>query len=74
MDTQIQQFSLKPEIIRLVKENQTIRNRILTECEVSYPTVMRWLQENNDNLTKAKVLHIIGTELNLHRDDLLMIA
>lgn len=74
MDTSTQQFLLKPEIIGQVKENQAIIHRILTDCNVSYPTIMRWLRENDDNLTKAKILHIIGSELNMDKDDLLQVA
>ena len=49
------------------------KNRIALEMDCSVPTVDRWIKENEDNgdLTKAKVVEIIVEETGLRQQQIL---
>lgn len=49
------------------------KNRIALDMDCSVPTVDRWIKENEDNgdLTKARIVEIIREETNLKNSQIL---
>lgn len=58
-------MKIKKTVLRKIAENKGLVARICAEMDKSYFTVNRWVNENDDNLTKAAALKLIREELNL---------
>ncbi|WP_158993411.1 hypothetical protein [Mucilaginibacter sp. L196] len=64
-------IKLKPEVIEAVKKGLDVKNRLQFELKISYLTLQRWLNTNDDKLTRAQVLQIISEELSISKEELL---
>ena len=66
-------MKLTTKAIDLIKASTRLKNRLALELEVSGYSVERWIKENNDNdnLTKAQALEIIGEETGLNQSEIL---
>ncbi len=64
-------IKLKPEVIEAVKKGLYVKNRLQFELKISYLTLQRWLNANDDKLTRAQVLQILSEELNISKEELL---
>lgn len=62
---------LKQSVIEAIRGDQTTRNRLMYELNISYPTMQRYLDNNSDNLTKAKTLVLISQATGISKKDLL---
>lgn len=63
--------ALKKEVLKQVKGNTQIVADIIQATKKSYPTVMRWLDENSEMLTTAKCLTVICTSLSITQEEAL---
>lgn len=59
------QMKIKKNILKKISEHKGLRARLCGEMDKSYFTVNRWINDNDDNLTKASALKIIREELGL---------
>lgn len=62
---------IKAKYRERAKNNKTIIARLVTENDKSYPTIMRWFEENSEMLTTAKSLKIICEELKQSQNEIL---
>lgn len=58
-------MKIKASVLKRISEHKGLRARLCEEMNKSYFTVNRWINENDDNLTKATALKIIRDELGL---------
>jgi len=63
--------ALNKAVLRKVKGNQQIVAKIITATGKSYPTVMRWLEQNSQLLTQVACLNVICEELKLKQSEVL---
>lgn len=56
---------IKKKVLEKMDGNDALVVRLVRELEVSYPTIRRWIVNNDDNLTKAAAMKIIREELDL---------
>lgn len=61
----------KAAILALRGTNQEAKKRIAERLGVVSSTVYRWINDNDDNLTKAEALKLISDETGLSEDQLL---
>ncbi len=64
-------IKLKGNIIESIKKSLKAKNRLQYELNISYLTLQRWLNTNDDKLTLPKSLQIISEELDIPKDELL---
>lgn len=64
-------IQLTKEAIEAVKKSLVAKNRLQFELKKSYPTIQKWLAENNIHLTTAQALTIISESTGIAKDDLL---
>ena len=57
--------------IEAVKKSLKAKNRLQFELKKSYPTIQKWLAENNIHLTTAQALTIISEETGISKEALL---
>lgn len=62
---------IKTKVLEKIDGNKSIVSRLCLELNKAYPTIRKWINENDDNLTKAAALQIIREELNLTDDQIL---
>lgn len=58
-------------VIAQIKDSPSIQAEIAVTMEVKLSTVARWLREEHEDLTKAAVMQIIRTNLELSDDQIL---
>ncbi|MDR1198293.1 MAG: hypothetical protein LBK94_04670 [Prevotellaceae bacterium] len=65
-------MKVKNDIIKKIRENQTLKRELLYQMEWSETTLYRHLRENavNGDLTKMSVLNIIASELAVNIGDI----
>ena len=65
---------LANDIIEILKENMTLRNRIAIELNCSEQTIRRWINDNDPDgdLTKVSVLKVISEVTGIPVNDLLL--
>jgi hypothetical protein len=64
-------MKLSNSAIEAIKGNPRIMNLIAAEMECTESTVRRWINNNDDELTKAVPLQIIREETGLTDDEIL---
>ena len=64
-------MKLKQAAIDRIKVNTRIKNLLALALDRSVYTVTRWIEDNDDNLTKAAALKIIREETGLSDEDIL---
>lgn len=64
-------IKLRAEVIEAIKKGLSVKNRLQYELNISYLTLQRWLNNNDDKLTLPKCLQIIADELGIDKDELL---
>lgn len=64
-------MNLTKEAIRKIKKNPAIVAKLVAASDKSYPTVMRWIDKNSEQLTTAACLEVICSELKLTQDQVL---
>lgn len=57
-------MKLKTEILKKVAESHGCRRRLMETLGVSAPTMSRYINDNDDNLTKLASLQIISAYFN----------
>lgn len=72
IQTKIQiKMKIRKSVLSKIAENKGLRARLCAEMDKSYFTINKWINENDDNLTKAAALRIIREELELTDDQIL---
>lgn len=64
-------MKIKANILEQIAESNKLKGRLQGELNKSSFTILKWIRENDDNLTKASALKIIGEELGLTNDEIL---
>ncbi len=64
-------MKLSKAALMILRGSKDLKERIAGAMEVKLGTVYKWVQSNDDNLTKATVLHILSEESGLNDEDLL---
>ncbi len=64
-------MKIKKSVLKKVAESQGCRNRLMEALNISQPTMSRYVQDNDDNLTKAAALKVIGEYFNLTNEQML---
>lgn len=62
---------IKKEVLKQISDNAGIRGRICAATGKSYPTIQRWVEDNDEGLTLASALEVIREELGLTNDEIL---
>lgn len=62
---------LTKKTIRQIKMSTVIVAKLVQASGKSYPTIMRWLDENDVMLTTAACLQVICEELKVTQDEVL---
>lgn len=70
-DKKFNKMGLTAETIEKVKDNPTIVADLCVATKKSWPTIMRWLKNNDPSLTRADVLAVICKSLNLSQKQVL---
>lgn len=58
-------------VILAIRGHKSIKDTLASALGVSKATVYRWIQDNDENLTKAAALEIIRFELGLTDSEIL---
>lgn len=61
----------KIAILALRGCSKDVKQKIADSLGVTLPSVYRWIDNNDDNLTKSAALQIIGEETGLKEDQIL---
>lgn len=64
-------MKIRKEVLEKVSDSQGCKKRIKEALGVSDPTMSRYLQDNDENLTKAASLKVIGEYFNLEMEEIL---
>lgn len=64
-------IKLKSDIIDIIKSDISIRTKLAIALRKSYPTIQRYVNENNEMLTTAGALEVLRSELKKTNEDLL---
>jgi hypothetical protein len=64
-------MQLSETAISKIKKNKRIRSLLALALNRTEYTIIRWVNENNDNLTKAVVIQIIQQETGLLEAEIL---
>lgn len=64
-------LKIKQDLLDKIKENGGLRRELQAILGVGRSTMWRYLEENSEELTKAKVLLKIGEHYNLKQEDIL---
>lgn len=62
---------IKKIMLAAIRGNTELRRRIKEALDISEPTLIRFLGDNNDDLTKAAVLRLIRDEYKVSDQDIL---
>lgn len=58
-------MKIRKDVLEKIAESQGCRQQIREALGVSAPTMSRYIQDNDDNLTKAASLKVIGEYFNM---------
>lgn len=58
-------------ILKIARKNNVLVARLVQETGKSYPTVLRWFDNNSEMLTTASALKVICEELNMTQEQVL---
>lgn len=64
-------MKIKANILEQIANSNQLKARLQGELNKSPFTIHKWIKDNDDNLTKASALKIIGEELGLTNDEIL---
>lgn len=64
-------MKLKKVVLLAIRGNTDLRRKVQEALGVSAPTMVKKLQDNSDDLTKASVLEILRTELGMQDDEIM---
>lgn len=64
-------MKIKKNVLAKVHESPAVKKKLMSALNVSAPTISRYIDENDDNLTKAASLKIIGEYFNLTTEQIL---
>jgi len=64
-------MELKPEIIVKIKNDSQLKFRIMEIVNKSYPTIQRWLNQNNTRLTNYSILILLSQTFDKDISELL---
>lgn len=64
-------MKLTKKVIRMVKMDTLIIANLVHASGKSYPTIMRWLDENHEMLTTAACLNVICEALKMSQEEVL---
>lgn len=64
-------MKLRKEILAMISESKTLQGRIADIFKVSFWTVLRMIEANDDRLTTASVLAMLVEETGIQQEDLL---
>lgn len=64
-------MKIRKQILEKVADSYGCRKQLMTALGVSAPTMSRYIQDNDDNLTKAASLKVIGEYFNLPAEEIL---
>jgi hypothetical protein len=64
-------MKIRKQILEKVADSYGCRKQLMAALSVSPPTMSRYLQDNDDNLTKAASLKVIGDYFNLTQEEIL---
>lgn len=64
-------MKLKKVVLMAIRGNTDLRRKVQDALGVSSPTMVKKLQDNSDDLTKAAALKVIREELNLTDEEIL---
>lgn len=56
---------IKKEVLKKIADHPGIRGRLCATLNKSYPTIQRWVEDNDEGLTMAAAVKIIREELGL---------
>ena len=61
---------LRPDIIQIIKKDQRLQGRLMSELNLAYATLWRWLKANDMRMTTYDFLYIVWLYLvdELHMD------
>lgn len=64
-------MKIKKEVLQKVAESPALRKKLMSALSVSPASITRYLADNDDNLTKAAALKVIGEYFNLSNEEIL---
>lgn len=64
-------MKIRKDVLEKIADSQGCRQQIREALGVSAPTMSRYIQDNDDNLTKAASLKVIGEYFNLESEDII---
>lgn len=64
-------MKLKKEVLKKIQNSRGIMGRLCAETGKTFPTILRWVENNDEGLTLASSLKVIREELNLTDDQIL---
>lgn len=67
-------MKLSKSALKAIEDSKTIQGKIADACRVSFWTVLRWVESNDQMLTTASVLAILATETELTQEEILETA
>jgi hypothetical protein len=70
-ENKIKNMKVRESVLKKVAESYGCRKLIMQALSISAPTMTRYIQDNDDNLTKAASLKVIADYFNLKQDEVL---
>jgi hypothetical protein len=67
-------MGIKRRVIKLIKKKPVLIAQLVVASGKSYPTIQRWLDNNDESLTTAACLKVICESLELSQDEVLEIV
>lgn len=64
-------MQLTERVLTEIKANKRLRNRLALELDKSGYTILRWVGQKSDSLTKATAIKIIKEETGLNESQIL---
>lgn len=71
MGVKTRKGAIKPGVLKKIKGDSDLIAKIIFATGKSYPTVIRWVNNNSVLLTQAACLNVICSELKLEQSDVL---
>ena len=65
-------MKIRMQVLEKVAESQGCRRKLMDALDISAPTMTRYIQDNDDNLTKAAALKVIGEYFNLTNEEIMI--
>jgi len=64
-------MKIKKNVLEKLAESPACKKLLIDALGVSQSSISRYIQENDDNLTKAASIKVIGEYFNLEADEIL---